>query len=152
MAPLIVLLVAWPLFRVVAFAVGWEQVDSRSAALRFAFATMFVFTAVSHFHPKSRPDLILMVPVIMPVPHVLVTVTGILELLGAIGLVLPQSAAVSAYGLIALLLAMLPANVRAARAGLMVVGRRATPLMFRVPLQLVWIGALWWVARDSPPH
>jgi hypothetical protein len=36
---------------------------------------------------------------------------------------------------------------RAARAGLVVVGRRATPLVWRLPLQLFWIAALLWVAR-----
>jgi uncharacterized membrane protein len=69
--------------------------------------------------------------------------------LGAIGLLVPQVAAVAAYALGALLVAMFPANVRAARAGLVVVGRRATPLIWRLPLQLFWIAALLWIARAS---
>ena len=44
--------------------------------------------------------------------------------------------------LAALLTAMFPANVHAARAGLSVGGRRAMPLRFRLPLQLFWIGLL----------
>lgn len=62
---------------------------------------------------------------------------------------MPQAAA---YGLILLLLAMFPANIRADRAGLIVAGRRAMPLVWRLPLQLLWILALWWVARWTPPH
>jgi uncharacterized membrane protein len=50
--------------------------------------------------------------------------------------------------LIALLLVMFPANVHAARAELMIAGRRATPLVWRLPLQVFWIGALWWVAYE----
>ena len=51
----------------------------------------------------------------------------------------------AAYGLMALLVAMLPANVHAAREGLMIAGRRAAPLVWRLPLQLFWIAAVWWV-------
>jgi uncharacterized membrane protein len=85
----------------------------------------------------------------LPAPGLLVTITGILELLGAIGLLMPRIATVAAYALSALLVAMFPANVRAARAGVLVVGRRATPLIWRLPLQLFWIAALLWVARAS---
>jgi uncharacterized membrane protein len=87
-----------------------------------------------------------MVPRSLPVPAALVTLTGVLEVIGAIGLWLPSTAVAAAYGLIALLLLMFPANVHAARAGLMIAGRRATPLVWRLPLQVFWIGALWWAA------
>jgi uncharacterized membrane protein len=76
-----------------------------------------------------------------------VTLTGVFELLGAVGLLIPSTVVPAAYGLILLLLAMFPANVHAARAGLTVAGRRASPLVWRLPLQLFWIGALWWVAH-----
>jgi uncharacterized membrane protein len=87
-----------------------------------------------------------MVPRSLPAPAALVTLTGVLEVIGAIGLLLPSTAVAAAYGLIALLLLMFPANVHAARAGLMIAGRRATPLVWRLPLQVFWIGALWWAA------
>jgi uncharacterized membrane protein len=123
----------------------WQEADSWTGALRVALATMFVFTAVSHFHPRTRPDLIRMVPPGLPTPALLVTATGVLELIGAIGLLLPQVLAAAAFGLIALLVAMFPANIYAARAELVVAGRRASPLAWRLPLQLFWISALWWV-------
>ena len=110
---------------------------------------MFGFTAVSHVHPRTRPDLIRMVPAVLPRPGLLVTVTGIFELIGALGLLVPQLAAAAAYALMALLVVLFPANVRAARAGLTIAGRRATPIVWRLPLQLSWIAALWWVARAS---
>jgi uncharacterized membrane protein len=72
-----------------------------------------------------------------------------LELIGAIGLVVPQLTTASAYGLMALLVAMFPANVRAAREELVIAGRGATPLVWRLPLQLFWIAALWWVRSPS---
>ena len=88
-----------------------------------------------------------MVPTSLPSPSLLVTLTGFLELTGAIGLLVPSTAAAASYGLIALLVAMFPANVHAARGGLVIAGRRASPLMWRLPLQLFWILTLWRVAR-----
>ena len=145
MAPLIVMFAAWLLARSIGFTGVWPQVDSWSGALRAGLAAMFVFTALSHFHPRTRPDLVRMVPANLPAPTLLVTATGVLEFLGAIGLLVPPALPVAAYGLIALLIAMFPANVHAAREGLMIAGRRATPVLWRLPLQLFWIAALWWV-------
>jgi uncharacterized membrane protein len=150
MAPLIVLLVGL----LVALGLGatgvWPVADSWSGALRIALAAMFVFTAVSHFHPRTRPDLIRMVPASLPAPTLLVTATGVLEFIGAIGLLVPQVLPAAAYGLIALLVAMFPANIHAAREGLVIAGRRAMPLVWRLPLQLFWIAALWWVRSPMP--
>lgn len=150
MAPLVVMLVGWLVTRAIGSAGMWPAADSWSAALRIALAAMFVFTAVSHFHPRTRPELIRMVPASLPTPALLVTATGVLELIGAIGLLVPQALPAAAYGLIALLVVMFPANVHAAREGLVIAGRRAMPLVWRVPLQLFWITALWWVRSPTP--
>jgi len=150
MAPLIVMLATWLVARSVGTTGLWVQADSWTGALRIGLAAMFVFTAVSHFHPRTRPDLIRMVPTSLPAPAVLVSATGVLELLGAIGLLVPRALPAAAYGLMLLLVAMFPANVHAAREGLMIGGRRATPLLWRLPLQLFWIAALWWVRSPTP--
>jgi len=146
MAPLIVMIAAWLVARLFGALTLWSAANSWSGSLRVALAAMFLFTAASHFHPRTRGDLVRMVPPALPAPGALVTLTGVLELMGAIGLLFPSTAVAAAYCLIALLLLMLPANVHAARAGLMIAGRRAAPLVWRVPLQLFWIGALWWIA------
>jgi uncharacterized membrane protein len=143
--PLIVMLVSWLVARSIGVSGLWHQADSWTGALRIALAAMFVFTAVSHFHPRTRPDLVRMVPPSLPAPELLVTATGVIEFMGAIGLLVLRSRRAAAYGLIALLATMFPANVYAARAGLIVAGRRASPLVWRLPLQLLWISALWWV-------
>lgn len=149
MAPLVVMAVAWIVVRTIGFASSWQPADSLTGALRLALAAMFLFTAASHFHPRTRTDLIRMVPTSLPSPSLLVTLTGSFELTGAIGLLVPSTAAAASYGLIALLVAMFPANVHAAREGLVIAGRRASPLMWRLPLQLFWILTLWRVARAS---
>jgi uncharacterized membrane protein len=149
MAPLIVMVAGWILFRLLGAAGVLGAASSWSGALRFALAVMFVFTALAHFLPRTRPDLVRMVPSAFPAPGHLVTVTGIFELLGAAGLVLPALTRASAYALMLLLVALFPANIHAARKNLPVAGRPATPLSFRLPLQLFWIGALWWVTRSA---
>jgi uncharacterized membrane protein len=146
MAPLMVMLVGWVIVRALGLSGVWSRADSRRDALRVALAAMFMFTAVSHFHRRTRADLIRMVPESLPSASFLVTATGVLELVGAVGLLVPQAAAIAASALAALLVAMFPANVHAARAGLTVVGRWATPLIWRLPLQLFWIASLCWAA------
>jgi uncharacterized membrane protein len=150
MAPLMVMLAAWLLARSLGYTSVWSPADSWNGALRIALMAMFVFTGLSHFHPRTRPDLIRMVPARLPMPALLVTTTGVLELLGAIGLLVPRALPLAAYGLIALLVLLFPANVRAARERLMIAGRRAPPLLWRLPLQLFWIAALWWVRSSTP--
>src|SRR5215467_12730605 len=66
---------------------------------RFALATMFVFTAVSHFAPM-RKDLIAMVPPSFPRPDLLVFVTGVMELAGAAGLLFASTRFWAVCGLI----------------------------------------------------
>jgi uncharacterized membrane protein len=57
-----------------------------------------------------------MVPPFLPAPELLVTVTGVLELGGAAGLLWSRTAPWAAGGLSALLVAMFPANVHKALA------------------------------------
>jgi uncharacterized membrane protein len=72
----------------------------------------------------------------------MVSVTGVLEILGAVGLLIPTTAPVAAACLAMLLIALFPANIRAAREGLTIGGRPATALPLRTLLQLVFIAAV----------
>ncbi|OBG30189.1 DoxX family protein [Mycobacterium sp. 852002-51057_SCH5723018] len=114
MVPLITLLVA----TVAARSIGWlgvGYVNSWTAALAVGLAVMFVLTGISHFALPLRRDLIAIVPPRLPAPGLLVTITGLLELLGAAGLLLPAIRVAAAVCLVVLMLAMFPANVYAAR-------------------------------------
>jgi uncharacterized membrane protein len=114
-------------------AFGWWM------SLRLALSGMFLLTASAHWG-KRRADLIRMVPPRLPAA-VLVTVTGIFEVLGALGLLLPLTARIAALGLFLMLLAVFPANIRAAREYLTIGGRPAPPLPVRTLLQIVFLGA-----------
>ena len=144
MIPFAIMLVVMLMSRGVG-ALGFEPLDSWHAATRVGLAVMFTVTAAAHFG-RMRQDLIRMVPPQLPNPGGLVTLTGAAELLGAVGLLVPVTARPAAAGLAMLLVALFPANVYAARAGVMLGGRPATPLRWRLPLQLLWIALLLWVA------
>ncbi|MEV2275351.1 hypothetical protein AB0I72_07175 [Nocardiopsis sp. NPDC049922] len=100
----------------VAGALGVRRLRPWPVALRGGLAAMFTLTGVVHF-VGMRQELIAMVPPALPAPDLLVTVTGVLELLGAAALLWSRTAPWAAAGLTALLLAMFPANVHLALTG-----------------------------------
>jgi uncharacterized membrane protein len=98
--------------------VGWlgvDYVDSWPASIAVGLAAMFTMTGVAHFAPGMRRDMIAIVPPRLPKPALLVTITGVLELLGAVGLLYPPTRVAAAACLFLLMLAMFPANVYASR-------------------------------------
>jgi uncharacterized membrane protein len=126
-------------------SLGVEWFASWKTCVRAGLTGMFLFTGVAHFN-KMRRDLMRMVPPFFPNPEAMVTITGLAEFAGAVGLIVTATSKFAAYGLMALLVLLLPANVYAARRELTLAGRPATPLWIRVPLQVVWIALLWWAA------
>ncbi|MFI2649352.1 DoxX family membrane protein [Micromonospora fulviviridis] len=139
MTPLIALVAGTAAARL-AGLLGVAALDGWHPALRIGLALMFALTASAHFLSR-RNDLIAMVPPGLPRPALLVTLTGVLELLGALGLLLPATARPAAAGLALLMLAMFPANVSAARRGLTLAGRPVTPVGIRTALQVVFVAA-----------
>jgi uncharacterized membrane protein len=127
-------------------ATAWHPLDDWRSATRVGLALMFVLTGTAHFSGR-RADLVRMVPPRFPNPEALVTLTGIAEVAGAVGLLVPALARSTAYALIVLLIAMFPANVYASRMNYSIGGRPATPMILRLPLQVVWVALLWWSAR-----
>jgi uncharacterized membrane protein len=98
--------------------IGWLAVDyvnSWPQAVAVGLAAMFVMTGVAHFVPAMRRDMIAIVPPRLPAAGLLVTITGVFELLGAAGLLYPATRVAAAVCLFALMLVMFPANVYAAR-------------------------------------
>jgi uncharacterized membrane protein len=141
MAVLIVLFGSCVFYRVLG-AFGVPALQTWLTSARWALSTMFLFTAISHFSPMKK-DLIAMVPPFLPRPDLLVFVTGLAEVAGAVGLLIPQTRLLATYGLMLLLLALLPANISAARRGVLLRGRRATSLRLRVPMQALFVVWLW---------
>ena len=142
MAPLIVLVTVTLLARLVA-QFGVASLRDWRAATRVGLAAMLCFTGAAHFN-SMRADLVRMVPPSVPKAELMVTFTGVCEVLGAIGLLIPRTRRIAALALIVFLIAVLPANIHAARAGLTIGGAAVTPLLPRVALQLLFILVVWW--------
>ncbi|WP_026581359.1 DoxX family protein [Bacillus sp. J33] len=140
MAPFILLIVSFLIFRLIGF-LGLSYFDGWETSLRIAVALMFIFTATAHWG-KRRPDLIKMVPPALSNPGFIVTITGIFEIVGAIGLLFPITSSIASIGLAVLLIVMFPANVRAARKGITIGGRPSTPLFPRTILQIIFLIAV----------
>ncbi|EID53499.1 DoxX family membrane protein [Saccharomonospora xinjiangensis] len=140
MVPLFALLGGFAAFRLIGVA-GVDVLDSWQPALRAALALMLLFTAIPHFLPGWRDDMAAMIPPGLPYPRILVAVTGVLELACAAALLIPPLARWAALGLAALMLAMFPANVSAARRKLTLGGKPVTPLPLRTAIQVIFVAA-----------
>lgn len=106
---------------------------------RILLAAMFVVAGILHF--VLTPLYVRIMPPYLPAGRLLVQVSGVFEVLGGLGLLYPPTRRFAAWGLVALLVAVEPANVQMA---LDHARWRAIPewaLWLRVPLQLPLI---WW--------
>ncbi|WP_078311659.1 MULTISPECIES: hypothetical protein [unclassified Mycobacterium] len=137
MAPLVALVVGTLLARLIG-AQGFTPVNSWPAAVVVGLAAMFTLTGVAHFVPKMRQAMIAIVPPWIPAAGLLVALTGVLELLGAIGVLVPSTRVVAAGCLGVLLVVMFPANVYAATQRS---NPLSTPLGWRTAEQLLFLAA-----------
>ncbi|GED34558.1 hypothetical protein P9761_02160 [Brevibacillus centrosporus] len=140
MVPFYVLVGTFLLFKILGL-IGWTYFEGWHTSLQGAVAVMLLLTASAHWGAK-RPDLIRMVPPIFPKPGLIVTATGLLEIAGAIGILFPATSQATSIGLAVLLVAMFPANVRAARESLTIGGRPVPKLPLRIVLQVVFLAAV----------
>lgn len=142
MVVLLLLLISLVVFRA-AGAFGATPFSTWQDSARYALALMFLFTSSAHFTPMKH-DLARMVPKWFPRPLLIVYITGVLEIIGAAGLLLPAFHSAAGLALVVLMLAMFPANVRAARQGIPLRGKAPTELWLRAPMQILFIVLTWW--------
>ena len=145
MVVLLIFVLSCLVFRGLGF-VGVPAFATWQASARDALSLMLVFTGVSHF-TFMKDDFVRMMPPSIPWPRALVYFTGICELAGAVGLLLSEFRRIAAYALIAFFLAVLPANIHAARVGVTLRGKPATSLWLRIPVQILFIAIAFWSAR-----
>ncbi len=101
-------------------------------------------------HFVSPEPFVAIMPAILPAPLLLVYVSGVFEILGGFGLAPVRTRRMAAWGLIALFVAIFPANVNMA-VNQLAIGGHVTPpwvLWARLPLQAVLI---WWAWRYTRP-
>ena len=148
MTSLFVLLVSF----IVLWEVGWlgvKPLSSWRGAGRGALVIMFLFTGTSHF-TSMKYDFAAMIPDPLPDGLWVIYLTGVFEIAGAVGLLLPQTRKLAGICLILLLVAMFSANVNAALNDIPLGGQDPTPLWLRTPMQLLYIGMIWWTSIKEP--
>ena len=112
---------------------------------RYALALLFVGAGVLHFvHPATY---LAIMPPALPAPLALVYVSGVFEILGGLGLLPVRTRRLAGWGLLALLVAVFPANVYMAliHEQLHIPGWVAWG---RLPLQLPLMWWVWQVMRQ----
>lgn len=114
-------------------------------ALRGGLAAMFLLTGVSHFI-GMREQMITMVPDFVPAPELAVALTGLAEVAGAIGLLVPRLAGLAAAGLTLLLIGVFPANIALALSGAPLPWH--DQLLWRSLMQVVFLAATCVVTVD----
>ena len=118
---------------------------SRRALSRNLAAAAFVVAGVGHFVKPGAYRKI--VPPALPAPAALVAISGAAEVAGGVGLLVPRLRRAAGWGLIALLVAVLPANVHMAVApGEAGFGLPRWALWARLPLQAVLAAWVWHAA------
>lgn len=128
------------------FPVGESRVKS---GVRVLVAVAMTAIGVAHF--ASPQPFLKIVPAWLPAPLALVYISGVFEVLGGVGLLVPKARVAAAWGLVALYIAVFPANINMAVNEIQL-GDAPLPVWVmwaRLPFQLVFIVTAIWLARGG---
>ena len=141
------------LIAVTILAIGYMKlvygVYNFSLSARIGLSAMLLFTALGHF--LFTEGMAMMIPDFLPFKKELVYFTGLIEIMAAIGLHVPQFRLVTAWLLILFFVLIIPANIKASIEQIdyqnaTFEGNGLEYLWFRIPLQILFIG---WVYFSS---
>lgn len=114
-----------------------------------ALAVFFVFAGVAHF---TDPDFyVAIMPPYLPAHLELVYLSGVFEILGGLGVLLPATRRWAGWGLVLLLFAVYPANIHMALNPEQFESASLPrwALYARLPLQLVFVFWVYWSTRGD---
>lgn len=123
--------------------------NRNKATLRGVLAVCMVIAGILHF---VAPDpFIRIVPGFLPAPAALVYLSGVIEILLGIGLLVPATRHPAAWGLVALFIAVYPANLNMAINDIEIAGIPNTWWFqaIRLPFQFVLIAWAYWLAQPD---
>ena len=127
------------------------KIENLKEIFRVILAVALIVLGVLHF-TVSEPFVRIM-PAQLPYPLELVYISGFCEILGAVGLLVPPVSRAAAWGIIALFIAVFPANINMAVNHIHIDGIPDSPWFqaVRLPLQAVLIAWAWWYTKPSAP-
>lgn len=115
--------------------------------LKYIFAAAFILAGINHF---LNPQFYLrMMPPVLPAHLFLVYLSGVFEISFGILLLIPRFSRLAAWLLIALLIAVFPANIYMAMNPHLFSEFSQTALYIRLPLQIVLIAWSFWLTREE---
>ena len=120
--------------------------------VRALLAVAMVAIGVLHF--VAPAGFLRIVPAALPAPLMLVYVSGVFEVLGGVGLLVPRVRRAAGLGLVALYVAVFPANINMAMNHLSLDGVHVLPssaLWGRLPFQILFIALALWVSKPDAP-
>ncbi len=121
------------------------------AVAKWLLALAFIAAGLNHF--RNHDFYVRIMPPYLPAHSELVIISGVFEILGGIGLLVPRLQVAAAWGLIALLVAVFPANVHMALHPEIGAERfpGAPPAVWwvRLPFQAVFIAWAYWFTRTE---
>jgi uncharacterized membrane protein len=115
----------------------------------FFFALVFITTGTLHF--VRADSFVSIMPPYLPAHRELVYLSGAFEILGGVCLLIPRLRPIAGCGLIALLLAVFPANVHMALHPdeFTEIGIPLWALYARLPVQFLLMYAVWWAMTPN---
>jgi uncharacterized membrane protein len=121
--------------------------NQRKETLRGVLAVAIIIVGITHF--TAPVEYVKIVPPQLPKPLELVYISGFFEILGGIGLLIPIVSVAAAWGLIALFIAVFPANINQAINSIPIQGIPDIPTLYwvRLPFQAVLIAWAWMYTR-----
>ena len=113
-----------------------------------ALSVVFVLAGINHFvNPAFYARLI---PPYLPEPWALVFWSGVFEVLGGLGVLVPQTRRWAGWGLVLMLACFLPTHVYMARHPDLFARVPAWALYARLPLQAVLMAWAYWATQPAP--
>lgn len=118
--------------------------------VRWVASGAMVAIGITHF--TSPSGFVKIVPAFLPAPLALVYISGFFEIAGGVGLLFERTRRMAGYGLIALYVAVFPANINMAANEIQPADGHISPALMwlRLPFQVAFIALAWWLARGEP--
>jgi uncharacterized membrane protein len=129
--------------------------DRLKRPLLYVMGPLYIVAGAMHFvYPAAYAQAI---PPIFPARLGLAYLSGVAEIVLGVGVLVPRTRRLAAWGLIALLVAVFPANVYMATSGVAITAApdwvgdpSRTGRWVRLPFQAVFLLWAWWYTRPMP--
>lgn len=118
--------------------------------MRYVMAASFVAIGVAHFLVAEQ--FVHIMPPYIPMKLELVWLSGVFEIAGGVGLLLPRFRRLAGYGIIALLVSVFIVNIEMAVHPRPMLDGSMVPeaaLWARLPMQFVMAAWAWWVSKPD---